>query len=107
MKGTGALGLPSTSSTSGKGSFRRSKIVRGSATSKPCALAISSRPMASFGAQRCSEATQSVAVTALPSCHFRPSRSWKRQVRPSLLFSWAPTICGWIAPFSSIAKSVS
>ena len=107
MKGTGAFGLPSTSSTSGNGSLRVSTNVRASFTSSDWVEAISRRPMASRGAQRLREATQSVAVTGPPSCQRKPSRSWKVQVRRSEELSKRSTICGRIAPLSSIANSVS
>ena len=48
---------------------------------------ISFWPIVSRAPQRLSEATQSSAVTGLPSCHSRPSRRVKVQVSLSALTS--------------------
>ena len=87
MTGNGALGLPSTSSSSGKGCFSTSLKVLASAASSDAVSAISILPSGSRTDQRLSEATQSSAVTGLPSCHLRPSRSTKVQVSLSGLLS--------------------
>ncbi len=57
--------------------------------------------------QRFSDATQSSAVTGVPSCHSSRSRRVKVQVRPSSLTDQRSTICGFGWNFSSIEKSVS
>ena len=57
--------------------------------------------------QRLSEATQSSAVTGLPSCHSSPSRRVKVHSVLSGETSYLSTICGLNALFSSIANSVS
>ena len=107
IAGTGAFGLPSTCSISGKGFFRVMVMVLApfAAISAPAASSI--RPRLSRGAQRLSDATQSAAVTGAPSWKRSPSRSANRQVSPSAETSCASTICGWIAPASSWANRVS
>ncbi len=80
ITGNGALGLPSTSSSSGKGCFSTSFRVLASEASSEAVSAISILPSGSRIAQRLSEATQSSAVTRLPSCHLRSSRSTNVQV---------------------------
>ena len=64
-------------------------------------------PIESLAPQRLIEATQSSAVTGLPSCHSRPSRSVKVQVSLSGETSHLSTICGLTSSFSSRANSVS
>jgi len=64
-------------------------------------------PPPSRTAQRFSEGSTSAVVTAVPSVHFKPSRSSKVQVslssdRPHLL-----TICGCGCCLSSMPNSVS
>ncbi len=107
ITGSGALGLPSTSRSSGNGCFSTNLMVFGFVASSVSVSAISILPSGSRTDQRLSEATQSSAVTGLPSCHFRPSRSTKVQVSLSGLLSKLSTICGLISPLSFIAKSVS
>jgi hypothetical protein len=107
ITGSGALGLPSTCSSSGKGSFSTSVKLRASVASIDAVAASSMRPSGSRGAQRRSDSTHSAAVTGAPSCHLRPSRRRKRQVRRSVEVSHASTICGLIWPRSSMANSVS
>ena len=87
MTGNGALGLPRTSSSSGKGCFSTSLRVLASAASSDAVSAISILPSGSRTDQRLSEATQSSAVTGLPSCHLRPSRSTNVQLSLSGLLS--------------------
>ena len=68
---------------------------------------ISFWPIESLAPQRLIEATQSSAVTGLPSCHSRPSRSVKVQVSLSGETSHLSTICGLICCCASSANSVS
>ena len=107
ITGSGALGLPSTSSISGKGCFSAMRKLRASVASIDAVAASSMRPSGSRGAQRRSERTHSAAVTGAPSCQASPSRRRKSQVSRSAETSQASTICGRIAPCPSMAKSVS
>jgi len=107
ITGRGALGLPSTSSISGNGSLRASLKILASTASSEIVSAISILPSGSRTDQRLSEATQSAAVTAAPSCHFRPSRNLKLQLSLSADTSQLSTICGLISPFSFMANSMS
>lgn len=107
IAGTGALGLPSTSSISGKGSRNTILKLRSSTASIPVTAAISILPSASPRAQRLSEATQSEALTGAPSCQTRPSRSLNCQLRPSDAVENVSTIWGRIVPAMSIENSVS
>ena len=75
MNGTFDEGLASDSSTRAKGSFSFSVMVRSSVASRLKVKSMSVWPMFSILLQRLSEATQSSAVTGLPSCHLNPSRS--------------------------------
>jgi len=81
--------------------------VLSSITSKESITPMSCWPMPSRAPQRSSEAMQSSEVTGSPSCHSRPSRSVKVQVRLSSLTSQLSTICGCGVRLSSMAKSVS
>ena len=65
------------------------------------------RPIESRAPQRCSEATQSAAVTALPSWNLRPGRSVNDHCLPSFEVVYLSTICGFGVPFASCANSVS
>ena len=87
ITGSGALGLPSTSSSNGNGCFSTSLKVLASVAASWSVSAISILPSGSRTDQRLSEATQSSAVTGLPSCHLRPSRSVNVQVSLSGLLS--------------------
>src|SRR5215470_13392422 len=107
ITGNGALGLPSTSSISGNGSFSANLNVRASVASSKPVSAISILPSGSRTDQRLSEATQSAAVTAVPSCHLRPSRNLKLQLSLSADASQLSTICGLISPCSFMANSMS
>ena len=107
MTGSGAFGLPSTSSKSGNGSLRTSLKVLASTASSEAMSASSILPSESRPAHRFSEDTQSAAVTGVPSCHLRPSRKVKVQVSLSGLVCQLSTICGLISPASFIANSVS
>ena len=107
MKGTAVLGRPSASRTRPKGCFSFSSKVRASITSSDAIAFASSRPIAARGCQRFSEATASAAVTGAPSWKARPSRSVKRQVRPSGETVASCTICGRISPFAAMPNSVS
>ena len=107
MKGTFDDGLPSDCSTRPYGSFIFILKVLASTTSRPTTEPIIFWPIESRAAQRLIEATQSSAVTGLPSCHSRPSRSVKVQVSLSADTSYLSTIWGFTSNFSSIAKSVS
>ena len=87
MNGTLLDGLPSASSTAPNGSFRSSvNVFLSDAASLPVA-ASSSLPSESFWPHRCSDATQSSAVTGWPSWNLSPSRSvndhfmWSRLTR--------------------------
>ena len=64
-------------------------------------------PSESLAAQRLIEATQSSAVTGLPSCHSRPSRRVKVQVSLSAETSYLSTICGCGLRSASTENSVS
>ena len=64
-------------------------------------------PSASRAPQRLSEATQSSAVTGVPSCHLRPSRRTNVHVSLSALLCQVSTICGLISPALFIANKVS
>ena len=99
--------MPSTSSSNGNGCFKTRRIVFGSLASSVSVSAISILPSGSRTDHRLSDATQSSAVTAAPSCHFKPSRSTKLQESLSGLTSYVSTICGLISPFSFIANSMS
>ena len=68
---------------------------------------ISFWPIESLAPQRLIEATQSSAVTGLPSCHSSPSRKVKVQVSLSGETSHLSTICGLTSNLSSRANSVS
>ena len=107
MNGTCAAGLPIASMTKPKGRDSSSTKVRWSTTRSARVAAISRRPIPSRRPQRFSEATQSSAVTGVPSCHSSPGRSVKVQVRRSSLACQDSSICGRYSPASSIAISVS
>ena len=82
-------------------------MVFSSAAVRLSVTSIRAWPMPSRAPQRFREATQSSAVTAVPSCHFRPSRSTKVQVSWSSLTGQVSTICGCGVKDSSIANRVS
>ena len=107
MKGTLDEGLPSAVSTSPVTSLRTMRKVFWSTTVMSLTKDMSFCPSVSLTAQRLMEATQSSAVTGLPSCQRSPSRSVMVWVSLSPLMSYLPTICGWISPLASVAKSVS
>ena len=107
MNGTFDDGLPSVSSTRPYGSLSVRVNVLSSVALSSATKSISFWPIGSRAPQRLSEATQSSAVTGLPSCHSRPSRKVKVQVSLSADTSCLSTICGWTALFSSVANSVS
>ena len=75
MNGTFELGLPSAPSTRPVGSLRTILNVFGFTACMSFTKPISFWPIESFADQRLMDATQSSAVTGLPSCHTRPSRS--------------------------------
>ena len=75
MNGTYTLGLPSAGSTSPVGSLRTIRNVRVLTTTRSFMNVMSFWPKLSRAPHRLMEATQSSAVTGLPSCHVRPSRS--------------------------------
>ena len=68
--------------------------------------AISSLPRESFWPQRCSDTTQSSAVTGWPSWNLRPSRSVNDHFMWSRLTLYLSTICG-LMRLASLANSVS
>ncbi len=77
MKGGTGEGFASSSSTWPKGFAKRMTTCLSELASIAATCAIIVRPAPSFAAQRLSDATQSSAVTGLPSCHFSPSRRVK------------------------------
>ena len=107
MKGTFELGLPSESSTRPYGSLSSMVKVLASTALKSLTKSMSFWAMVSRLPQRLSEATQSSAVTGLPSCHASPSRRVKVHSILSAETVYLSTICGLTALFSSIANSVS
>ena len=107
MKGTFELGLPSVSSTRPYGSLSFMVKVLASTALNSLTKSMSFWAIVSRLPQRLSEATQSSAVTGLPSCHSSPSRRVKVHSVLSGETSYLPTICGLKALFSSIANSVS
>ncbi len=107
MNGTIELGLPSAASIRGYGLFNMiGKLFASSAVIVSVAAA-SRRPSGSCGSQRLSEAMQSAAVTAPPSCHFRPGRSVNVHRSLSSLSVQRSTICGFGVIVASTANSVS
>ena len=82
-------------------------MVLSSAADRLSVTSMSVWPMPSRLPQRSSEATQSAAVTGVPSCHARPSRKTKVQVSLSSPIDQDSTIWGRGFRFSSIANSVS
>ena len=107
MNGTFELGLPRAGRTRPVCSFSRMRKVLASTTTRSFTKDIIFCPIVSFWAQRLIEATQSSAVTGLPSCQTSPSRSVMVYVSLSALTSYLPTIWGLISPLASVAKSVS
>ena len=107
MKGTTTDGLPIASRSGPNFSLSTIWKVLGSTTLYSWTDSASFWPIESRADQRLSEATQSSDVTGVPSCHSRPSRSLKVQVRPSSLVVQLSTICGLTCNFSSMANSVS
>ena len=77
MNGTSEEGLPSDSSTRPYGSLSVKVKVLASTAFSSLVKDISFCPIASFGAQRLSDATQSSAVTGWPSWNKSPSRKVK------------------------------
>ena len=75
MNGTFDDGLPSPVSTSPVGALSTMRNVFASTTGMSLTKDIIFWPIASFAPQRLIDATQSSAVTGVPSCHSRPSRS--------------------------------
>ncbi|MCY1312161.1 hypothetical protein D9M70_625560 [compost metagenome] len=107
MKGTLADTFARVSSTWPLGSRSFRVKLRASWAVRLSTSRNSSWPAPSRLLQRCNEATQSSAVTSVPSCHFRPSRRVKVQVFLSAETVHLSTICGWGSKFSSIANRVS
>ncbi len=107
MNGTFDDGLPSPKAKRPVGSFSLMTIVFASGADIDSTKVISFCPSESRAPQRLIEAMQSSAVTGLPSCQTRPSRSVMVKVFLSSLSSYFSTICGLISPFSSMAKRVS
>ena len=64
-------------------------------------------PSESLASQRLIDGSTSAAVTGVPSCHLRPSRSLNVQVSWSSLTVQLSTICGWTSNLASSANSVS
>src|SRR6266404_5211504 len=85
MKGTTADGLARASSTRPKGLPSSSTKVRLSVACNRSVAATKNWPSGSRWLQRLRDTTQSSAVTGWPSWNFRPSRSVKLHLRPSLL----------------------
>ena len=75
MKGTFELGLPRAGSTRPVCSFSTMRKVLPSTTTKSFTKDTIFCPIVSFCPQRLIDATQSSAVTGLPSCQTSPSRS--------------------------------
>ncbi len=107
MKGTATDGLPSACSIGPNFSLSTIWKVLASTTLYSDRNDASFTPIESLPLQRLSEATQSSAVTGLPSCHSSPSRRVKVQTRPSSLVFQVSTICGFTSNFSSTANSTS
>ena len=82
-------------------------MVLASGAERSVTTPISFWPIESLAPQRLIEATQSSAVTGLPSCHSSPSRKVKVQVSLSGETSHLSTICGLTSSLSSRANSVS
>jgi len=99
--------LASASITSPNAVFSLMRKVRSSTTSYPSIARDICSPIGFFLAQRVSDATQSLAVTGAPSCHFSPSRSLNVYVIESGLTSKLSTICGFGSNFESSANKVS
>ena len=103
-------GVPELASTSVTGpNFSLNRICQVSASSAfiSATRLIMVEPTDMRAAQRLIDGTTSLAVTGVPSCHLRPGRSLKVQVRPSGLTVWLPTICGPTPPFPSSPYSMS
>ena len=100
-------GLARPSSTAPSGSFSVSVKLAGPVAFQSAPALARMRPMLSRPIQRCTEATASAAVTGLPSLNFRPGRSVKVQLLPSLLVVYLSTICGRGVPAASCANRVS
>ena len=77
MNGTADDGLPSAVSTSPVGALKTISKVLGSTTGMSFTNDIIFWPIASLAPQRLIDATQSSAVTGLPSCHSKPLRKVK------------------------------
>jgi len=107
MNGTFDDGLPSDSSTRPYGSFSFMVNVLSFCAFSSTTKSISFWPIGSRAPQRLKEATQSSAVTGLPSCHSSPSRKVKVHSVLSADTSCLSTICGLTALFSSVANNVS
>ena len=75
MNGAADDGLPSPPSTSPVGELRLMRKVLASMIAKSFTKLIIFWPIASFAPQRLIDATQSSAVTGVPSCQSSPSRS--------------------------------
>ena len=85
MNGTFEVILARAWSVIPNGYFNLNLNVLLSTISSFCAAAISCFPKPSLAPHRFIEATQSLEVTAVPSCHFNPSRRVKVYKRPSSL----------------------
>ena len=103
-----AEGLPSASSTRPNGVSRSMVNVFASTGAILLTAAIISRPSAESRApQRLSEATQSSAVTGVPSWNLSPSRRVNEYFMASLLTVYLSTICGCSLTCSSSANRAS
>ena len=102
-----AEGLPSASSTRPKGVSRSIVNVFLSTGTILFSDAVISRPTWSRPPQRLIDATQSSAVTGVPSWNFSPSRSVNEYFIASFDTVYLSTICGLIFRSASSARSVS
>jgi hypothetical protein len=87
--------LPSESSISGKDRFSRISKSRSAGATISSTIRMMVWPIVSRAPQRLIEAAQSTPRTGVPSWNSRPSRSRKRQTRPSSETSCDATICGF------------
>ena len=107
MKGGMPEGLDKASSTRPKGSLSVSVKLLSPVTANSAPAAIKAWPRVSFLAQRWIDATQSSALTGVPSLNFRPGRSVKLQLLPSSEAVQLSTICGLTWPRLSCENRVS
>jgi hypothetical protein len=92
MMNRGWAEAPSISTTALNLPFRRISKVRSPVATTSPTLVMRSWPEAMRAPQRLIDATTSLAVTGLPSCHFRPGRSAKDHTMPSGLDFQVSTI---------------